>query len=282
MNHFFTRRVFVLFFLAAIVPTAALLGQDPRQSISDQKGARMAPFEAKKCPTCSGKKLAPCTTCDAGKKELPARCFECRGKRKAPCRTCCGKGETYDSFLFIRCPRCEGRGMAKCDGCGGKGEFDRKVSCRVCKKKAAFKCTYCKGARLLPLSYPGKKKPESMDFATLTYSQTTMKGLFDRAGEYAKEGGLYTMREFEKIMVDASEYYPFLKKEVKAVKKTTELMEKKMRGVSKLRKRIADVRRNAMISFQNLVVTQVNALNFLVNIEEFNRKSKQRKNKKSP
>ena len=108
-----------------------------------------------KCPSCKGVGKTKCITCERFGDDAKT-CPECNRKNKmmAPCRVCAGKGEIPDPLVSAPCAGCMGASFLVCTVCGGGGRLKvggakRWSSCPSCRGKGGFKCTGCKGKRVM-------------------------------------------------------------------------------------------------------------------------------------
>lgn len=137
------------------------------ETVTDDSGFVNFKFEAKRCPSCVGRKIAECRVCrDSALKTCP----DCKGKKdKAPCYHCIGTGKTWDPLVWMPCPGCERLAGVACAMCRLKGTYPvqgggkREQKCSSCKKAGHFACKVCKGKRRIKLDKALKFKPSLAD-----------------------------------------------------------------------------------------------------------------------
>lgn len=189
-----------------------------RPTKADDKGMLLwAPHDKQKCPTCSGTTTTGCAHCD--RIEGNTKCLECSLKKTAPCRTCGGLGYLPDPLEKVSCPGCLGATVVECDVCNTigsqkvTGSGDKPKECLACKGDGGFKCTVCKGARLVE---PAQLKPSLAEAGpealkkALEATDATLKAL--AAFEPTGKGTRKEIKKYLEVLGTGAAFYPPLKR----------------------------------------------------------------------
>lgn len=140
-------------------------------------------------------------------------------KKVAPCRTCGGLGTIPDPLEKTNCPGCQGSSVIDCDVCNTigmqkvNGGGDKPKECVACKADGGYKCTVCKGARLVEMAALKPSLAEAAPDALKKALETTEATLKALAGfEPTGKGTRKEIKKYQDLLGTGATLYPALKR----------------------------------------------------------------------